>query len=168
MNGCGAMRSLGGVSPEGRVPSTEYRVPSTYCFSVPPGADFGGSVPVVLSFAVGGASPPASTGGWSVLPNILSNLDLMNPVINASLDGSGLRGSVGWADDPTLEGLRDAFAFEMDPRRRQAIATRLQFRSDEQAFSIPLGGNLVVTGHRDTLQGVVADQVLVFWNMGWA
>lgn len=108
---------------------------------------------------------PVSEGGWSIAWGIWTNLDLMNPVINLNLDGRGARGYVGWADKPEFEQLREAFAFETDPAKQKEIAARLQRLSNEEAFSIPLGGYRVVTGHRSNVRGVVADQLLVFWNM---
>jgi peptide/nickel transport system substrate-binding protein len=89
----------------------------------------------------------------------------MNPVINLNLDGRGARGYVGWADKPEFEQLREAFAFETDPAKQKEIAAQLQRLSNEEAFSIPLGGYRVVTGHRSNVRGVVADQLLVFWNL---
>ena len=108
---------------------------------------------------------PVSDGGWSITPGIFSNLDLMNPVVNRNLDASGPGGYAGWAKDPEMERLLDAFTFETDARRQQDLATELQLLSTEDAFSIPLGGFKVVTGYRNELKDVVADQVLVFWNM---
>ena len=108
---------------------------------------------------------PVEEGGWSIAWGIWSNLDLMSPITNLNLDGRGERGYVGWADSPEMERLREAFAFETDPVKQQDIATELQRLSNDEAFSIPLGGYKVITGHRSNVRGVVADQILVFWNM---
>lgn len=108
---------------------------------------------------------PLSEGGWSVAPTVFSNMDLMNPLVNANLDASGPHGYAGWANDAEMVRLRDAFAFEADLARQQDIATTLQRLSNADAFSIPLGGHTVVTGHRSTLKGVIADHILVFWGM---
>jgi peptide/nickel transport system substrate-binding protein len=108
---------------------------------------------------------PVEQGGWSIAWGIWTNLDLMNPIINLNLDGRGQRGYVGWAENAELERLRDAFAFETDPAKQKVIAADLQQLSNEQAFSIPLGGYKVVTGHRSNVQGVIVDQILVFWGM---
>lgn len=108
---------------------------------------------------------PVNEGGWSIAWGLWSNLDLMSPVTNLNLDGRGRRAYVGWADFPEFDRLREAFAFETDPARQRAIAADLQRLSNEEAFSIPLGGYRVFTGHRSNVRGVVADQILVFWNM---
>ncbi|WP_249120569.1 ABC transporter substrate-binding protein [Plastoroseomonas hellenica] len=108
---------------------------------------------------------PVEQGGWSIAWGLWSNLDLMNPIVNLNLDGRGARGYVGWVEDARLEELRNAFSFETDPARQQAIATELQRLSNEEAYTVPLGGSKVVTGHRDNVRGVVVDLVLVFWNM---
>jgi peptide/nickel transport system substrate-binding protein len=89
----------------------------------------------------------------------------MNPIINLNLDGRGSRGYVGWAENGELERLREAFSFETDPAKQKAIAADLQRLSNEQAFSIPLGGYKVVTGYRSDIRGVIVDQILVFWGM---
>ncbi|SHI87833.1 peptide/nickel transport system substrate-binding protein [Roseomonas rosea] len=108
---------------------------------------------------------PVEQGGWSIAWGIWTNLDLMNPIINLNLDGRGGRGYVGWAESAEMERLREAFAFETDPAKQKEIAADLQRLSNEEAFSIPLGGYKVVTGHRSGVRGVVVDQILVFWNM---
>lgn len=108
---------------------------------------------------------PAADGGWSIAWGIWSNLDLMSPITNLNLDGRGARGYIGWADSPDMERMRTEFAFETDPVKQQAIATELQRLSNEEAFSIPLGSYKVITGYRSDLRNVVADQLLVFWNM---
>jgi peptide/nickel transport system substrate-binding protein len=104
-------------------------------------------------------------GGWSIAWGIWSNLDLMSPITNLNLDGRGKRGYIGWAESLEMERLRDAFSFETNLAKQQDIATELQRLSNEEAFSIPLGGYRVITGHRANLRGVVADQMLVFWNV---
>ncbi|WP_207540739.1 ABC transporter substrate-binding protein [Sabulicella rubraurantiaca] len=108
---------------------------------------------------------PVEQGGWSIAWGLWSNLDLMSPVTNLNLDGRGARGYVGWADSPQMDRLRDAFAFETDPAKQQEIAAQLQRLSNEEAFSIPLGGYKAITAHRSNVRGVVADQILVFWNL---
>ncbi|WP_458097899.1 ABC transporter substrate-binding protein [Roseomonas sp. WA12] len=108
---------------------------------------------------------PVDQGGWGVAWGIWSNLDLMNPVINLNLDGRGSRGYIGWAESEELERLRDAFAFETDAAKQMGIAAELQRVSNEEAFSIPLGGYKPVTGYRSNIRGVIADQMLVFWNL---
>ncbi|MBE9607161.1 ABC transporter substrate-binding protein [Acetobacteraceae bacterium H6797] len=108
---------------------------------------------------------PVEQGGWSIAWGLWSNLDLMNPIINLNLDGRGARGYVGWADNPKMEELRNQFSFEADPVKQQVIATELQRLSNEEAYSIPLGGSKVVTGYRDSVKGVQTDLIMVFWNM---
>jgi peptide/nickel transport system substrate-binding protein len=108
---------------------------------------------------------PVEQGGWSIAWGIWTNLDLMNPIINLNLDGRGSRGYVGWAENGELERLREAFSFETDPAKQKAIAADLQRLSNEQAFSIPLGGYKVVAGYRSDIRGVIVDQILVFWGM---
>lgn len=108
---------------------------------------------------------PVAEGGWSIAWGIWANLDLMNPATNLNLDGRGARGYVGWVDDPEMERLREAFAFETDAAKQMEIAAELQRLSNREAYTVPLGGYKNVTGYRRNLQGVVADQMLVFWNM---
>lgn len=108
---------------------------------------------------------PVSEGGWSIAWGIWTNLDLMNPLVNLNLDGRGNRGYVGWSDFPEFDRLREAFSFETDHAKQMEIAAQLQRLSNDEAFSIPLGGYKAITGHRRNVRGVVADQILVCWNM---
>jgi peptide/nickel transport system substrate-binding protein len=108
---------------------------------------------------------PVSEGGWSIAWGIWTNLDLMNPLVNLILDGRGNRGYVGWADFPEFDRLREAFSFETDHAKQMEISAQLQRISNDEAFSIPLGGYKAITGHRRNVRGVVADQILVCWNM---
>ena len=52
-----------------------------------------------------------SEGGWDMFFTNWAGPDILNPVANASTNGRGKNGDwFGWADDPTIEAMRDAFA----------------------------------------------------------
>ncbi|WP_419897584.1 ABC transporter substrate-binding protein [Roseomonas sp. USHLN139] len=111
---------------------------------------------------------PVEQGGWSIAWGIWSDLDLMSPIINLNVDGRGRRGYIGWAESAEMERLRDAFALEPDRAKQMQLVEQMQRIAFDEVFAIPLGSYKVITGHAAGLRDVVADQVLVFWNMKMA
>lgn len=111
---------------------------------------------------------PIAEGGWSIAWGIWTNLDLMSPIINLNVDGRGRKGYVGWAESTEMERLRDAFAMETDKAKQMALVEDMQRLAYDEVFAIPLGSYKVITGHSARLKNVVADQILVFWNMEMA
>ena len=68
---------------------------------------------------------PIKEGGWNMFFTNWVGADVANPVANVSIGGRGTKGGwFGWADDPKLEQLRDAFARAATPDDQKKIAAR--------------------------------------------
>lgn len=109
---------------------------------------------------------PVSEGGWHLFPTFFTNIDLLNPVSNPSVNTKGRNGGfLGWPEDAEIETMRDAFAKEPDRAKQKQIAEAIQARVYDQVVHIPLGQNTLKAAYRDTLSGLVKGPVTVFWNI---
>jgi peptide/nickel transport system substrate-binding protein len=93
--------------------------------------------------------------------------DIVNPIVNASLNGRGKAGGwFGWADDPKVEQLRDAFARATTPEEQKKIALEIQKENYEQVLYVPLGQYQLPSVWRTSLTGVLGGPATpVFWNI---
>ena len=54
---------------------------------------------------------PVKEGGWNMFFTNWAGADVINPIVNFAIGGRGTKGGwFGWADDPKIEQLKDAFA----------------------------------------------------------
>jgi peptide/nickel transport system substrate-binding protein len=107
--------------------------------------------------------PPAQ-GGWNAIVSAWGALDIADPVTTAFLNASCDKALFGWPCDAEVEKLRDAFARETDPAKRNAIADAVQKRALEVTTHIPLGQYKQPAAVRNTVQGLVLAWVPVFWQ----
>ena len=110
---------------------------------------------------------PIKEGGWNMFFTNWVGADVANPVANVSIGGRGTKGGwFGWADDPKLEQLRDAFARAATPDDQKKIAADLQKYAYEQVVYIPLGQYLIPSGWSKSLSGILDGPATpVFWNI---
>jgi peptide/nickel transport system substrate-binding protein len=110
---------------------------------------------------------PTSDGGWNMFFTNWVAADVLNPVVNASTNGRGKTGGwFGWADDPKLEGMRDAFARATSPDEQKKIATDIQKEVYDQVIYIPLGQYQIPSAWRKSLSGVLDGPATpIFWNI---
>ncbi|MBR1222719.1 ABC transporter substrate-binding protein [Bradyrhizobium sp. U87765 SZCCT0131] len=106
-------------------------------------------------------------GGWNMFFTNWVVADILDPVVNSSLNSRGKNGGwFGWADDPKMEQLRDAFARATTAEERKKIATEVQERGFDQVTYIPLGQFLAPAVWRKELTGVLDGPATpVFWNI---
>jgi peptide/nickel transport system substrate-binding protein len=106
-------------------------------------------------------------GGWDMFFTNWVGADVVNPVVNASVSGRGLNGGwFGWADDPKLEQMRDAFARATSPDEQKKIAEDIQKEVYDQVIYIPLGQYLAPVVWRKSLTGVLDGPATpIFWNI---
>jgi len=109
---------------------------------------------------------PIAQGGWSLFVTGSSGQDvgslLNNNFLSAACDRSGW---VGWACDPEMEQLRDAWASEADLAKRRAIAEKAQARARTFVHSAPIGTYYTPVTLRSNIQGLVPVPYMVFWNV---
>jgi peptide/nickel transport system substrate-binding protein len=110
---------------------------------------------------------PVKEGGWNMFFTNWVGADVVNPVVNASLNGRGKTGGwFGWADDAKMEQMRDAFARASSPDDQKKIATEIQKENYEQVLYVPLGQYTIPSGWRKSLSGVLDGPATpIFWNI---
>jgi peptide/nickel transport system substrate-binding protein len=110
---------------------------------------------------------PVSEGGWNMFFTNWAAADVMNPVVNVSVGGRGKNGGwFGWAEDPKIEKLRDAFARASSAEEQKKIAAEIQKENYDQVIYIPLGQFLIPSAWRKSLAGVLDGPATpIFWNI---
>lgn len=117
--------------------------------------------------ARGYSKKPPKEGGWDLLFSVFGVMDAWDPIGNLYLNSRGLKGGFrGWPDDPTMEGLLDAYARVATPAERKAIALQIQARALDQVTYIPVGQVAYPSAWRREWSGVVEfGSPSVFWNI---
>ncbi len=110
---------------------------------------------------------PVSEGGWNMFFTNWVAADVMNPVVNVSVGGRGKNGGwFGWADDPKIEQLREAFARTTSPEDQKKIAAEIQKENYDQVIYIPLGQYLAPSAWRKSLTGILDGPATpIWWNV---
>jgi peptide/nickel transport system substrate-binding protein len=110
---------------------------------------------------------PVKEGGWNMFFTNWVGADVVNPVVNASLNGRGKNGGwFGWAEDPKMERMRDAFARATSPEEQKKIAIEIQQENYDQVIYVPLGQYTLPSGWRKALTGVLDGPATpIFWNI---
>ena len=93
--------------------------------------------------------------------------DVSNPISNLSIGGQGKNGGwFGWADDPKIEQLKDAFVRAPSLDEQKKIAADIQKEAYEQVIYIPLGQYQGPSAWRKSLSGVLDGPATpIFWNV---
>src|SRR5271155_3396032 len=110
---------------------------------------------------------PPREGGWNIFFTNWVGADVVNPVVNVSINGKGKNGGwFGWPDDSKMEALRDAFARASSPEEQKKLADQIQKENYDQAIYIPLGQFLTPSAWRTSLSGVLDGPATpIFWNI---
>jgi peptide/nickel transport system substrate-binding protein len=110
---------------------------------------------------------PVSEGGWNMFFTNWAAADVMNPLVNFSIGGRGKNGGwFGWADDPTIEKLKDQFARSSSIDEQKKLAAEIQKEAYDQVIYVPLGQFVIPSAWRKSLTGVLDGPATpVFWNI---
>ena len=108
--------------------------------------------------------PPAS-GGWNAYLTSWGSVDVLDPVSTNFLNASCEKATFGWACDPEMERLRDAFAKETDPAKQKTIAEAVSVRATEYPTHVHLGQYLQPSAFRKNIVGVPVATNVAFWNI---
>jgi peptide/nickel transport system substrate-binding protein len=110
---------------------------------------------------------PVSEGGWNMFFTNWVAADVMNPLVNFSIGGRGKNGGwFGWAEDATIEKLKDQFARSSSPDEQKKIATEIQQEAYDQVIYVPLGQYLQPSAWRKSVTGVLDGPATpIFWNI---
>ncbi|UFX48133.1 ABC transporter substrate-binding protein [Bradyrhizobium sp. 41S5] len=106
-------------------------------------------------------------GGWNMFFTNWVSADVSNPIANLSIGGQGKNGGwFGWADDPKIEQLKDAFVRAPSLDEQKKIAADIQKEAYEQVIYIPLGQYQGPSAWRKSLTGVLDGPATpIFWNV---
>ena len=109
---------------------------------------------------------PVKEGGWNMFFTNWAAADVMNPIVNFAIGGTGKTGWFGWAEDKKIEDLKDAFVRASSPDEQKKIAADIQKEAFDQVIYIPLGQYLAPAAWRKSLTGVLDGPATpVFWNI---
>ncbi len=108
--------------------------------------------------------PPAE-GGWNMFFTTGVAPEFADPASNYLLSANGRAGWAGWFDDPTMERMRQAWLFEPDPVKRDALTGQIQAEAFRQVPFVPLGQYRLATAYRKAITGLVPSSVPVFWGL---
>jgi peptide/nickel transport system substrate-binding protein len=110
---------------------------------------------------------PPKEGGWNMFFTNWVAADVSNPIANLSIGGQGKKGGwFGWAEDPKIEQLKDAFVRAPSVDEQKKIAADIQKEAYEQVIYVPLGQYLLPSGWRKSLSGVLDGPATpLFWNV---
>ena len=106
-------------------------------------------------------------GGWNMFFTNWVGADVVNPIVNVSINGKGKNGGwFGWPDDPKMEALRDAFARAASPEDQKKLAAEIQKENYDEVIYVPLGQYLIPSAWRTSLEGVLDGPATpIFWNI---
>ena len=108
---------------------------------------------------------PPEKGGWNVLITSTSGPDAIDPLVLGFVVATCDKAAFGWPCDEELTRLRNAFADEMDERKRKEIVEMIQLRAAEVPTHAFLGQFTSAMARRKNIAGNVASPVTVFWNV---
>ena len=105
-------------------------------------------------------------GGWNVFHTYATGADAQSPIANIGVSGGGVeRAWFGWPTDEGVEKLRDDFARETDPAKKQQIIETLQASLFELVPYVNYGQWFQPRAWRKGLKGVLVSPVPFFWNI---
>ena len=107
---------------------------------------------------------PVEKGGWSIFPSMVAGLNLLDPGVHIWTRGNGAAGWFGWPTSPEAERLREAWFYESDPAKQQALGTQIQVQAWQDATIIPTGQIFQPMAWRRDIDGMV-DGFVKFWNV---
>ena len=108
---------------------------------------------------------PVEKGGWSIFHTWLVGPDLVNPAVNFAVRGTGEKGWFGWANDPKIEELREAWFATTDAVAGKKAADAVQARAFESVPYIPTAQFIIPTAYRNNLSGVIVAPITLLWNV---
>ncbi len=108
---------------------------------------------------------PVEKGGWSIFHTWLVGPDLTSPAVNFAIRGSGEKGWFGWANDPKVEELREAWFATTDAANSKKAAEAVQRQAFEFVPYVPTAQFILPTAYRTNLSGLIVAPVAFLWNV---
>lgn len=107
----------------------------------------------------------AELNGWHAFFTSWAGADVTHPVGTAFLNADCSHSILGWPCDQALEKLRDAFAGEARPERREKMVEQIQRHFAQSPTHVHLGQWFRPMAVRSQISGIVEAPVPVFWNI---
>jgi peptide/nickel transport system substrate-binding protein len=108
---------------------------------------------------------PPDKGGWNAIVHGWSEMDILDPLMNPSMQANCEKARPGWPCDPKIEELRHRYAREADPAERKKTAEALQAYAMESVPYVPLGEWYGVTALGRGVGKWLNAPVPVYWNV---
>jgi peptide/nickel transport system substrate-binding protein len=108
---------------------------------------------------------PVDQGGWNMFPTWWIGGDVISPITQIALAGTGDRAWVGWPTDERIEALRAEYAASGDAAKQKELAGAIQTRAFELGLQAYVGLFYVPVGYRTNVRGMIRSPVQFFWNM---
>ncbi|GAC1338586.1 MAG: ABC transporter substrate-binding protein [Acetobacteraceae bacterium] len=108
---------------------------------------------------------PPDQGGWNVFCTTWAGLATSNPGSSYPLNTVGRTGWFGWAEDPKIIRLREAWFEAPDLAAQKAICAQIQLQALQSVPFIPLGQWYQPTVFRKDLTGFVQCANMLFWGV---
>jgi peptide/nickel transport system substrate-binding protein len=103
-------------------------------------------------------------GGWSLLFNIASCADIVNPLTHGLLR-TGDGAFFGWPTDPAMEELRERWIESADEMEQKQIAAEMQKDALADVIYIPLGRYALPSAWRANVSGILKTNMPIMWNI---
>lgn len=106
-----------------------------------------------------------SAGGWNMFFSHWTLPEILTPLSNATIAGTGEKGFFGWPTDPEIENLRQKYISASTQEQRRDIARLVQAHVLKTVNYIPLGQFVSVQARRNTLSNMLPGPIPVFWQV---
>lgn len=108
---------------------------------------------------------PVDEGGWSIFITNVGAADIINPLFNPFMTGSGERGFLGWPTDEQTETLKKQYVAAATEEERKRVTEELQKRTYDAGIYGPVGEIAYPSAIRKGISGVLKGPANVFWNI---
>ena len=108
--------------------------------------------------------PPAQ-GGWNIFHTWTTAFDIVNPAVNAFINGSGERAWFGWPTSEGMEKLRTEWVRETDPGKQKKLAEQIQLLAYDEVPHVSWGQFIAPSAFRKNIQGVLQFGATILWNI---
>jgi peptide/nickel transport system substrate-binding protein len=107
----------------------------------------------------------AKKDGWNIVITTHGGPDTTIPIGNVWFNSRCEQANIGWACDPELEKLVDAWAAELDRDKRRALLDDVHRRAYESLPYVSWGQFFQPVAYRSSVKGVLVSGIPVYWNI---
>lgn len=104
-------------------------------------------------------------GGWSIFVTSWHNIEISDPIRSFMVSAEGKDGYAGWATEPRIAEMTEAFQFAATEDERKAITAEMQKVIFEEGIFGPQGNFARRSGWRSNVTGAIDAPANLFWNI---